>query len=98
MKRFAVGVTLGIVSSWAVAVASSTVNHNGNFWNKLNNAAKGGYINGYSDAMRVSVGKLEMLNSAAHLFHSKGAHRIIQHLAGQLSIGEMTTEKALAAR
>lgn len=95
MKKFAAGVMLGFVASWAVAFASPGVNHNGGFWNRLNNAAKDGYVNGYSDAMRVSVGKLEVLNSAADLFHWKGARRIIHQLSGQLSMGEVAPEKAV---
>jgi hypothetical protein len=95
MKKFAAGVMLGFVASWALAFASSTPNHDGSFWNRLNNAAKDGYVNGYSDAMRVSVGKLEVLNSAADLFHWKGARRIIHQLSGQLSMGEVTPEKAV---
>jgi hypothetical protein len=95
MKKFAAGVMLGFVASWVVAFASSNVNHNGSFWNRLNNAAKDGYVNGYSDAMRVSVGKLDVLNSAADLFHWKGARTIIHQLSGQLSMGEMAPEKAV---
>jgi len=95
MKKFAAGVMLGFVASWTVAFASSSVNHNGSFWNRLNTAAKDGYVNGYSDAMRVSVGKLEVLNSAADLFHWKGADRIIHQLSGQLSMGEVTPDKAV---
>ena len=95
MKKFTAGVVLGFIASWAVAFASSTVNHNGGFWNRLNNAAKDGYVNGYSDAMRVSVSKLEVLNSAADLFHWKGARRIIHQLSGQLSMGEVTPDKAV---
>jgi hypothetical protein len=95
MKKFAAGVVLGFIASWAVAFASVVVNHNGGFWNRLNNAAKDGYVNGYSDAMRVSVGKLEVLNSAADLFHWKGARRIIHQLSGQLSMGEVTPDKAV---
>ena len=95
MKKFNAGVVLGIIASWAVAFASSPINHNGGFWNRLNNAAKDGYVNGYSDAMRVSVGKLEVLNSAADLFHWKGARRIIHQLSGQLSMGEVTPDKAV---
>ena len=60
MKKFAAGVMLGFVASWAVAFASANVSHNGSFWNRLNTTAKDGYVNGYSDAMRVSVGKLDV--------------------------------------
>ena len=92
MKKFAAGVMLGFVASWAVAFASSNVSHDGSFWNRLNSAAKDGYVNGYSDAMRVSVGKLDVLNSAADLFHWKGARRIIHQLSGQLSMGDVSRE------
>ncbi len=95
MKKFAAGVMLGFVASWAVAFASSNVSHNGNFWSHLNGAAKDGYVNGYSDAMRVSVGKLDVLNSAADLFHWKGARRIIHQLSGQLSMGQVTANQAV---
>ena len=95
MKKFAAGVMLGFVASWAVAFASSNVSHNGSFWNRLNTAAKDGYVNGYSDAMRVSVGKLDVLNSAADLFHWKGARRIIHQLSGQLSMGDVSANQAV---
>ena len=95
MKKFAAGVMLGFVASWAVAFASTNVSHNGGFWNRLNGAAKDGYVNGYSDAMRVSVGKLDVLNSAADLFHWKGARRIIHQLSGQLSMGDVTANQAV---
>ena len=45
--------------------------------------------------MRVSVAKLDMLNSAADLFHWKGARRIIHQLSGQLSMGEVTANHAV---
>jgi len=95
MKKFAAGMMLGFVASWAVAFASPNVNHNGGFWNRLNGAAKDGYVNGYSDAMRVSVGKLDVLNSAADLFHWKGARRIIRQLSGQLSMDQVSANQAV---
>ncbi len=96
MKRFGAGVMIGVLASWAMAFASQTVSHNGAFWNRLNNPAKDGYVNGYSDAMRVSVGKLDGLNVAADLFHWKGARKIIHQLSGQLSMGDkLTPEKAV---
>jgi hypothetical protein len=94
MKKFAAGVMLGFVASWAIAFASSNVSHNGSFWNRLNGTAKDGYVNGYSDAMRVSVGKLDVLNSAADLFHWKGARRIIHQLSGQLAM-DMSSNQAV---
>lgn len=95
MKKFAAGIVLGFMASWAVAFASSNVSHNGSFWNRLNATAKDGYVNGYSDAMRVSVGKLNVLNSAADLFHWKGARRIIHQLSGQLSMEDVSANQAV---
>ncbi len=95
MKKFASGVLLGFLASWALAFASSSVSHDGSFWNRLNNTAKDGYVNGYSDAMRVSVGKLDGLNIAADLFHWKGARKIIHQLSGQLSMGGVSPNKAI---
>jgi hypothetical protein len=96
MKKFAAGVVLGFLANWAVASATPLISHNGSFWNRLNNAAKDGYVNGYSDAMRVSVGKLDGLNIAADLFHWKGARKIIHQLSGQLAMGEkLTSDQAV---
>jgi hypothetical protein len=67
MKSFVVGMVVGSAVSCAVAFASSTVNHNEMFWNQLNRAAKDGYVNGYADAMRVSVSKLDTLTTAGDL-------------------------------
>src|SRR5260370_8135127 len=69
MKKFAAGVMLGFVASWAMAFASSNLNHDGSFWNRLNNAAKDGYVNGYSDAMRVTVPNPALPNPTPHLTH-----------------------------
>ncbi len=95
MKKFASGVLLGFLASWAVAFASPKVNHDGSFWNRLNTAAKDGYVNGYSDAMRVSIGKLDGLNIAADLFHWKGARKIIHQLSGQLSMNDVSSDQAV---
>jgi hypothetical protein len=95
MKKFAAGVVLGFVASWAVAFASTAMSHNGSFWNRLNGPAKDGYVNGYSDAMKVSVAKLDVLNEAADMFHWKGARRIIHQLSGQLSMGDVTARQAV---
>jgi len=68
MKRFVAGVVVGLVASCAIAFASTSVNHNGLFWNKLNRPVKEGYVNGYADAMRVSVSKLDTLTRPATCF------------------------------
>jgi len=95
MKKFAAGVMLGFVASWAVAFASNSISHDGSFWNRLNGSAKDGYVNGYSDAMKVSISKLDVLNEAADMFHWKGARRIIHQLSGQLSMGDVSATQAV---
>ena len=89
MKRFVAGVVLGFAASCAVAFASPGVSHNGLFWNKLNRDAKAGYVNGYADATRVCVSKLETLTTAGDLFHWKGSRKIIRDVENQLSTLEL---------
>jgi hypothetical protein len=95
MKKFFAGAVLGFLASWTFAFAAPNFGHDGNFWNKLNTSAKDGYVNGYSDAMRFSLGKLDTLESAADLFHWKGGRRIIKQLAAQLSMADLTPEQAV---
>jgi hypothetical protein len=95
MKKFICGVVLGFLASVALAFASGDITHNGAFWNKLNVSAKDGYVNGYSDAMRVSAAKIDELNVAADIFHWKGARKIIQQLTDQLSTNELTPQQAV---
>jgi hypothetical protein len=95
MKRFVAGVVVGFVASCAVAFASTSVNHNGLFWNKLNRPVKEGYVNGYADAMRVSVSKLDTLTTAGDLFHWKGSRKIIHELETQLSMSELAPQDAV---
>jgi hypothetical protein len=95
MRKFIAGVVLGFVACWGVTFAASGVGHNGLFWNHLNQAAKDGYINGYSDAMKVSVGQLDILASAADQFHWKGARKIIGQLAQQLSMSNLSPNSAV---
>src|ERR1700730_13738277 len=92
MKRFVAGVVVGFIASWAFAFASANANHNGLFWNKLNRAAKDGYVNGYADAMRVSVSKVDTLTTAGDLFHWKGSRKIIHEVETQLSMSEVTPD------
>jgi hypothetical protein len=95
MKKFIAGVVIGLVASLGVGFAAPSMDHNGVFWNKLNNSAKAGYINGYSDAMQVSVGKLDSLHIAAGLFHWKGSDKIIRQLSGELSMSELKPDEAV---
>jgi hypothetical protein len=96
MKKFIVGVVLGFLVSCGIGMAAPSFDHNGVFWTKLSNQAKTGYINGYSDAMQVSVGKLDSLTIAADLFHWKGANKIIRQLTRELSTSELTPEQAVS--
>jgi hypothetical protein len=95
MKKFIAGVVLGFMVSCGVGMAAPSFDHNGIFWTKLSNQAKTGYINGYSDAMQVSVGKLDSLSIAADLFHWKGANKIIRQLTRELSTSELTPDEAV---
>jgi hypothetical protein len=95
MKKFVAGVVVGFVASCAVAFASAETNHNGLFWNKLNRPVKEGYVNGYADAMRVSVSKLDTLTTAGDLFHWKGSRKIIHELETQLSMSELAPQDAV---
>lgn len=95
MKKFVVGVVVGFVASCAVSFASASASHDGVFWNKLNRTAKDGYVNGYADAMRVSVSKLDTLTTAGDLFHWKGSRKIIHQLETQLSMSELTPQDAV---
>jgi hypothetical protein len=94
MKRFVAGVVVGFLVSWTAAFASNA-SHNGAFWNQLSKAAKDGYVNGYADAMRVSVSKLDTLTTAGDLFHWKGSRKIIHELETQLSMSELAPEEAV---
>ena len=88
MNRFAAGVVLGFILSCGLGMAAQSLDHNGAFWNSLGASAKQGYVNGYSDAMNVSVGKLDNLTVAADLFRWKGAKKIIHQLSRELAISD----------
>ncbi len=95
MKEFIAGVVVGFVLSCAGVFAAPNFDHNGSYWNQLNSSAKSGYVNGYSDAMQVSVGKLNVLTTAADLFHWKGADRIIHQLSHELALSEPKPAEAV---
>ncbi len=95
MKKFIAGVVVGFVLSCAAVFAAPSFDHNGSYWNQLNSSAKSGYVNGYSDAMQVSVGKLNVLTTAADLFHWKGADRIIHQLSHELAMSELKPAEAV---
>lgn len=95
MKKFIAGLLIGLLTSSLISFAAAPADHDGTFWGGLNNAGKTGYINGYSDAMQVSVGKLDYLRSASNFFHWKGADKIIHELSEQLSMAELTPDQAV---
>jgi hypothetical protein len=95
MKRFSVGVMAGFLVSWGSGWAAANFNHNGLFWNKLSTPAKSSYVNGYSDAMQVSAGKLDSLTIAANLFHWKGADQIIRQLSSELATSDLGDDQAV---
>jgi len=95
MKNFIAGVVVGIVASCGAGFAAQTFDHNGMFWNKLNNAAKTGYINGYGDAIQVSIGKLDSLRIVGDLFHWRGSGKIIQQLSTELSTADLKPDQAV---
>jgi len=95
MKKPIVGVLIGFVVSLGVGFAAPGVDRNGLFWNQLSVSAKTGYVNGYGDAMQVSVSKLDSLTFAAALFHWKGADKIIKELSRELSISEIEPDDAV---
>src|SRR5208283_1975948 len=93
MKKFSAGVVVGLLAGWVVAVGATVAEHNGLYWGRLNPAAKSGYVNGYADAMQVSVGKLDNLTVAAELFHWKGAKKIIHQLSKELAVSDLSSEE-----
>src|SRR5450759_5916857 len=95
MKQFIAGMVVGFVASCGVGFAAQSFDHNGVFWNKLNDAAKTGYINGYGDAMQVSAAKLDSLSNAADLFHWRGANKIIKQLSSELSKADLAPDRAV---
>jgi hypothetical protein len=86
MKKFVAGAVMGFLLSCSMLFAAQSLDHNGVFWTGLSNSGKAGYVNGYSDAMQVSVGKLDNLVVAADLFRWKGAKKIIRQLARELVV------------
>jgi len=92
MRKFILGMVVGSLATWGLALAAATgFDHNGSFWNKLDASAKNGYVDGYSDAMQVSQGKLENLTVAADLFHWKGAKKIIHQVSRELTLSDLNS-------
>ena len=66
---------MGATLTCAAASATQMSHHDGLFWKGLGNQDKTAYVNGYSDAMHASLGKLDNLKVAAALFHWKGVRQ-----------------------
>lgn len=89
MKRFMMGAVVGFLAASGITLAAANFEHNGLYWNELDRSAKSGYVDGYADAMQVSIGKLDNLTIAAELFHWKGARKIIRQLARELTVSDL---------
>jgi hypothetical protein len=95
MKKFIAGVVVGLGLSCGIGVASPGFEHNGIFWQRLTNPAKTGYINGYRDAMEVSVQEVNTLSIAASYLHWKSGDKIIHQLTQELSMNDIKPDDAV---
>jgi len=96
MKKFATGLVVGFLFACGFSFAAPNLDHNGLFWQKLDRSAKVGYVDGYADAMQVSVGKLDNLQVAAELFRWKGAKKIIHQLAKELAVSDLSSDELVS--
>jgi hypothetical protein len=95
MKKFIAGVVVGCGLSCAIALAAPSVEHNGTFWQQLTSPAKTGYVNGYRDAMDVSVQQVNTLLIAASYLHWKSGDKIIRQLTQELSMNGIKPDEAV---
>ena len=95
MKKFIAGAVVGFVLSCGIGLAASSLEHNGPFWQQLTNVAKTGYINGYRDAMDVSVQQVNTLSIAASYLHWKSGDKIIAQLTRELSMTALQPDDAV---
>jgi hypothetical protein len=95
MKKFMAGVVVGLSLSCGIGMASPGLEHNGIFWRQLTNAAKASYINGYRDAMDVSVQEVNTLSIAASYLHWKSGDKIIRQLTRELSMNDVKPDDAV---
>ena len=96
MLKFAAGVIMGASLTCAAASATQMSHHDGLFWKGLGNQDKTAYVNGYSDAMHTSLGKLDNLKVAAALFHWKGSGKILNQVARGLDMSGLAPERVVA--
>ena len=95
MKKFIAGVVVGCGLSCGIGLASPSLEHNGTFWQQLTNPAKTGYVNGYRDAMDVSVQQVNTLSIAASYLHWKSGDKIIRQLTQELSMNGIKPDEAV---
>jgi hypothetical protein len=95
MKKFIAGVVVGIGLSCGIGLASPGAEHNGTFWQQLTNPVKTGYINGYRDAMDVSIQRVNTLSIAASYLHWKSGDKIIHQLMQELSMRDIKPDEAV---
>jgi len=87
--KFAAGVVAGAGLSCALASAAQLPRHDGSFWKALGNQGKTAYVDGYSDAMCTSLGKLDQLRIASALFHWKGAGKILNQVGRGMDMSSL---------
>jgi hypothetical protein len=95
MKKFIAGVVVGFAVSCGIGFASPGFDHNGLFWQQLTSSAKTGYIDGYRDAMDVSVQQVNTLSIAASYLHWKSGDKIIRQLTQELSMDDIKPQDAV---
>jgi hypothetical protein len=95
MKKFIAGAVVGFGLSCGIGLASPSAEHNGTFWQQLTNPVKTGYVNGYRDAMDVSVQQVNTLLIAASYLHWKSGDKIVHQLMQELSMREIKPGEAV---
>jgi hypothetical protein len=95
MKKFIAGVVVGFGLSCGIALGSLSAEHDGTFWQQLTSPAKTGYVNGYRDAMDVSVQQVNTLLIAASYLHWKSGDKIIRQLTKELSMNDIKPDDAV---
>ena len=94
--KFAAGLIVGASLSCVLASADQIARHDGAFWKSLGNQDKTAYVSGYSDAAQASLGKLDQLKLAAHLFHWKGADKILSQVGRGLDMSNLPSQDLVA--
>jgi hypothetical protein len=96
MIKFGAGLVVGVSLSCALASAAQVRRHDGTYWKSLGNRDKTAYVDGYTDAARTDLGKIDQLKLAASLFHWKGADRILAQVARGLDVSGISANDLVA--